>query len=96
VLAHPLALFPVLSNVSTEFLPAGVALFVPLFCVIAVLSACAHIVIVYLAWYLKVRSFEDVFAACVGERFGRYGLGIGRTVVLIATMGITVGSMGCE
>lgn len=96
MLAHPLALFPALSNVPTEFLPAGVALFVPLFCVIAVLSACAHIVIVYLSWYLKVRTFEDVFAACVGERFGRYGLGVGRAFVLVSTMGATVGWLGCE
>lgn len=74
-----------------DFLPAGVALFVPLFCVLALLSACAHVVIVYLAWYLKVRSFEDVFAACAGERFGRYGLGVGRAFVMVSTMGATVG-----
>lgn len=91
-----MAIFPVLSNVPTDFLPAGVALFIPLFCVIAALSACAHIVIVYLSWYLKVRTFEDVFAACVGERFGKYGLVVGRAFVLVATMGATIGCMGSE
>lgn len=91
VLAHPLALFPALASVPNDFLPAGVALFVPLFCVVALLSACAHIVIVYLAWYLKVRSFEDVFAACAGERFGRFGLGVGRAFVIVSTMASTVG-----
>lgn len=79
-----------------DFLPAGVALFIPLLCVIAMLSACAHIVIVYLAWYLKVRTFEDVFAACAGERFGPYALGVGRAFVMFATMGASVGWLGSE
>lgn len=80
----------------TAFLPAGVALFVPLFCIIAALSACAHIVIVYLAWYLKVPTFEDVFAACAGERFGKHAAVVGRGFVLVATVGSTVGWLGCE
>lgn len=63
---------------------------------IAVLSACAHIVIVYLAWYLKVRNFEEVFAACAGERFGPYALGVGRAFVMVATMGASVGWLGSE
>lgn len=91
ILAHPLALFPALAAIPHDFLPAGVALFIPLLCVIAVLSSCAHIVIVYLAWYLKVRTFEDVFAACAGERFGPYALGVGRAFVMVATMGASVG-----
>ncbi|KLT38999.1 hypothetical protein CC85DRAFT_209668 [Cutaneotrichosporon oleaginosum] len=94
VLAHPLALFPALAAIPHDFLPAGVALFVPLLCVLALLSACAHIVIVYLGWYLKVRTFEDVFAACAGERLGPYGLQVGRAFVMVATMGASVGWLG--
>lgn len=94
ILAHPLALFPALSAVPQSFLPAGVALFIPAFCVLAVLSACAHIVIVYLAWYLKVGSFEQVFAACAGERFGRFGQAVGRGFVVVATLGSAVGWLG--
>lgn len=77
-----------------SFLPAGVALFIPVFCILSVLSACAHIVIVYLAWYLKVGSFEQVFAACAGERFGRFGQAVGRGFVCVATMGTAVGWLG--
>ncbi|KAL1408755.1 hypothetical protein Q8F55_005568 [Vanrija albida] len=91
ILAHPLALFPALAAVPYDFLPAGVALFVPVFCVLAALSLCAHIVIVYLAWYLKVWSFEEVFAKCVGERFGKYGLGVGRAFVMVSVIGTTIG-----
>ncbi|WOO82472.1 uncharacterized protein LOC62_04G005960 [Vanrija pseudolonga] len=96
ILAHPLALFPALAAVPYDFLPAGVALFVPVFCVLAALSLCAHIVIVYLAWYLKVWSFEEVFAKCVGERFGKYGLGIGRAFVLVSVIGTTIGWLESE
>lgn len=77
-----------------SFLPAGVALFIPAFCILAALSACAHIVIVYLAWYLKVKSFEQVFAACAGERFGRFGQSVGRGFVIVATMGSAIGWLG--
>ncbi|BEJ11020.1 hypothetical protein CspHIS471_0104420 [Cutaneotrichosporon sp. HIS471] len=94
VLAHPLALFPALAAIPHDFLPAGVALFVPLLCVLALLSACAHIVIVYLGWYLNVHTFEDVFAKCAGERFGPYGLQVGRAFVMFATMGASVGWLG--
>ncbi|BEI79948.1 hypothetical protein CcaverHIS002_0104770 [Cutaneotrichosporon cavernicola] len=94
VLAHPLALFPALAAIPHDFLPAGVALFVPLLCVLALLSACAHIVIVYLGWYLNVHTFEDVFAKCAGERFGPYGLQVGRAFVMFASMGASVGWLG--
>lgn len=94
ILAHPLALFPALSAVPQSFLPAGVALFIPAFCILAALSACAHIVIVYLAWYLKVGSFEQVFAACAGERFGRFGQAVGRGFVVVATLASSVGWLG--
>ncbi|GMK58416.1 hypothetical protein CspeluHIS016_0504480 [Cutaneotrichosporon spelunceum] len=94
VLAHSLALFPALAAIPHDFLPAGVALFVPLLCIIALLSACAHVVIVYLGWYLQVRTFEDVFATCAGERLGPYALQVGRAFVMVASMGASVGWLG--
>ena len=50
ILAHPLPLFPLLALLPYNFLPAGVVFFIPIICGLAVLSCCAHIVIVYLAW----------------------------------------------
>ncbi|KAL7420299.1 hypothetical protein Q5752_005268 [Cryptotrichosporon argae] len=93
ILAHPLPLLPLLCLLPYNFLPAGVVLFVPFFCILAALSTCAHIVIVYLAWYLKVRSFEDVFAACAAKH-GKYGLWGGRVFVVASTMGLVVGWLG--
>ncbi|OCF33187.1 hypothetical protein I316_05232 [Kwoniella heveanensis BCC8398] len=89
VLAHPLPLLPLLALLPYNFLPAGVVFFIPIFCVLAVLSACAHIVIVYLAWYLKVTSFEEVFAA-VTAKYGKYGLWTGRGFVVAAVLGAVV------
>ncbi|WRT63511.1 uncharacterized protein IL334_000416 [Kwoniella shivajii] len=89
ILAHPLPLLPLLALLPYNFLPAGVVVFVPIFCVLALLSACAHIVIVYLAWYLKVSSFEEVFAA-VTAKYGQYGLWTGRGFVVCAVFGIVV------
>ncbi|WVW81640.1 hypothetical protein I302_103635 [Kwoniella bestiolae CBS 10118] len=89
ILAHPLPLLPLLALLPYNFLPAGVIFFVPVFCVLALLSACAHIVIVYLAWYLKVSSFEEVFAA-VTAKYGKYGLWTGRGFVVCAVFGVVV------
>nr|XP_031859917.1 uncharacterized protein CI109_004766 [Kwoniella shandongensis]KAA5526989.1 hypothetical protein CI109_004766 [Kwoniella shandongensis] len=89
VLAHPLPLLPLLALLPYNFLPAGVVFFVPLLCILAILSACAHIVIVYLAWYLKVPSFEDVFATVTGK-YGKYGLWAGRAAVVIGVVGMLV------
>ncbi|WVR03319.1 hypothetical protein IAU60_000310 [Kwoniella sp. DSM 27419] len=89
VLAHPLALLPLLALLPYNFLPAGVVFFIPIFCVLAVLSACAHIVIVYLAWYLKATSFEEVFAV-VTAKYGKYGLWTGRAFVVCAVLGAVV------
>jgi len=50
ILAHPLPLLPLLALLPYNFLPAGVVFFIPIICILAVLSSCAHIVIVYLAW----------------------------------------------
>ncbi|WWC85660.1 uncharacterized protein L201_000526 [Kwoniella dendrophila CBS 6074] len=89
ILAHPLPLLPLLALLPYNFLPAGVVFFVPVFCILALLSACAHIVIVYLAWYLKVSSFEEVFAA-VTAKYGKYGLWTGRGFVVCAVFGVVV------
>ncbi|WVQ64648.1 uncharacterized protein L199_002815 [Kwoniella botswanensis] len=89
ILAHPLPLLPLLALLPYNFLPAGVVFFVPVFCVLALLSACAHVVIVYLAWYLKVSSFEEVFAA-VTAKYGKYGLWTGRGFVGCAVFGVVV------
>jgi hypothetical protein len=58
VLAHPLALFPLLAILPYSFLPAGVVFFIPVLSVLAILSACAQIVIVYLSW--QVVSLYDM------------------------------------
>lgn len=50
MLSHPLPLLPLLALLPYNFLPAGVVFFVPVICILALLSVCAHIVIVYLAW----------------------------------------------
>ena len=50
ILAHPLPLLPMLALLPYNFLPAGVVFFIPILCVLTILSSCAHIVIVYLAW----------------------------------------------
>lgn len=50
ILAHPLPLLPLLALLPYNFLPAGVVFFIPIICVLTVLSSCAHIVIVYLSW----------------------------------------------
>lgn len=50
ILSHPLPLLPLLALLPYNFLPAGVVFFVPVICILALLSVCAHIVIVYLAW----------------------------------------------
>ncbi|WWC57955.1 uncharacterized protein I303_100490 [Kwoniella dejecticola CBS 10117] len=89
ILAHPLPLLPLLALLPYNFLPAGVVFFVPVFCVLALLSTCAHIVIVYLAWYLKVSSFEEVFAS-VTTKYGKYGLWTGRGFVVCAVFGAVV------
>ncbi|WVQ85530.1 hypothetical protein IAT38_007696 [Cryptococcus sp. DSM 104549] len=89
ILSHPLPLLPLLALLPYNFLPAGVVFFVPVICVLALLSVCAHIVIVYLSWYLKVPSFEEVFATVTGK-FGLYGLWAGRVAVTIAVLGMLV------
>jgi len=61
--------------------------------VLAVLSACAQIVIVYLSWYLKVSTFEEIFATVAG-RYGQYGLWAGRTAIITATTGMVVSWLG--
>ncbi|ORX34982.1 hypothetical protein BD324DRAFT_582450 [Kockovaella imperatae] len=93
VLAHPLPLLPFLSAIPSDFLPAGVVFFIPIYCVLIALSSCAHIVIVYLAWYLKVGSFEEVFGRVTG-RFGRYGRWAGRGIVMLSTTGLVVPWLG--
>ncbi|KIR56296.1 hypothetical protein I315_01361 [Cryptococcus gattii Ru294] len=93
MLSHPLPLLPLLALLPYNFLPAGVVFFVPVICILALLSVCAHIVIVYLAWYLKVPSFEDVFAI-VTDKYGKYGLWGGRIATLIAVLGMLVGWLG--
>jgi len=50
ILAHPLAIFPILAYLPFNFLPAVVVFFIPVLSVLAVLSASAQIVIVYLSW----------------------------------------------
>jgi hypothetical protein len=49
ILAHPLALLPIIPLLPHSFLPAGVALFIPIFVASAGLSACSHVVVVYLS-----------------------------------------------
>ncbi|EIW73157.1 hypothetical protein TREMEDRAFT_42213 [Tremella mesenterica DSM 1558] len=93
MLAHPLALFPLLAILPYNFLPAGVVFFIPILCVLVVLSCCAHIVIVYLSWYLKVHTFEDVFAVTAGK-YSLYGLWAGRVSVIIGVIGMLVGWLG--
>ncbi|OWZ63126.1 hypothetical protein AYX14_03681 [Cryptococcus neoformans] len=93
ILSHPLPLLPLLALLPYNFLPAGVVFFVPVICILALLSVCAHIVIVYLAWYLKVPSFEDVFANVTGK-YGKYGLWGGRLATLIAVLGMLVSWLG--
>ncbi|CAD6583533.1 MAG: hypothetical protein TREMPRED_003587 [Tremellales sp. Tagirdzhanova-0007] len=93
ILAHPLPLFPLLALLPYNFLPAGVVFFIPIICVLAILSSCAHIVIIYLAWYLKVPSFEEVFASVTGK-YGGGGLWAGRAAVIIAATGVLVGWLG--
>ncbi|GHJ88664.1 hypothetical protein NliqN6_5066 [Naganishia liquefaciens] len=66
ILAHPLALLPLIPLLPYSFLPAGVVLFVPVFVAIAGLSACAHVVVVYLSRYLKVTTFEDILYRAAG------------------------------
>jgi len=94
-LAHPLAIFPLLAYLPYNFLPAGVVFFIPVLSVLAVLSACAQIVIVYLSWYLKVSTFEEIFATVAG-RYGQYGLWAGRTAIITATTGTVVSWLGGE
>ncbi|WVO17885.1 hypothetical protein L204_105583 [Cryptococcus depauperatus] len=89
ILSHPLPLLPLLALLPYNFLPAGVVLFIPIISVLSLLSVCAHIVIVYLAWYLKVPSFEDVFATVTGK-YGKYGVWGGRIAVVIAVLGMLV------
>lgn len=84
-----------LSLLPYNFLPAGVVFFVPAIGVLATLSSCAHIVIVYLAWYLKVPSFEDVFANVMGK-YGRAGVWGGRVVVMLSVIGLLVGWLESE
>ena len=69
--------------------------FIPVLSVLAVLSACAQIVIVYLSWYLKVSTFEEIFATVAG-RYGQYGLWAGRTAIITATTGMVVSWLGGE
>jgi hypothetical protein len=109
ILAHPLPLLPMLAMLPYNFLPAGVVFFIPILCVLTALSSCAHIVIVYLSWYvdktcpclcaharyLKVPTFEDVFASVTG-RYGRYGQWAGRAAVITSTLGLLVGWMESE
>lgn len=40
--------------------------------------------------YLKVSTFEDVFASVTGE-YGRYGQWAGRAAVIVSTLGLLVG-----
>ena len=56
ILAHPLPLLPLLALLPYSFLPAGVVFFIPIICVLAILSSCAHIVIIYLAWWVWLSS----------------------------------------
>lgn len=93
ILAHPLAIFPLLAYLPYNFLPAGVVFFIPVLSVLAVLSACAQIVIVYLSWYLKVSTFEEIFATVAG-RYGQYGLWAGRAAIITATTGMVVSWLG--
>ncbi|KAK4684601.1 hypothetical protein P7C73_g5568, partial [Tremellales sp. Uapishka_1] len=93
ILAHPLPLLPLLALLPYNFLPGGVVIFVPVFCVLAILSACAHIVIVYLTWYLKVGSFEQV-AASVAGKYSKFGLWGGRIAVVSSVVGLVVGWLG--
>ena len=95
ILAHPLAIFPLLAYLPYNFLPAGVVFFIPVLSVLAVLSACAQIVIVYLSWYLKVSTFEEIFATVAG-RYGQYGLWAGRAAIITATTGMVVSWLGGE
>ncbi|KAJ9123916.1 hypothetical protein QFC22_000706 [Naganishia vaughanmartiniae] len=82
ILAHPLALLPIIPLLPYSFLPAGVVLFVPVFVAIAGLSACAHVVVVYLSRYLKVITFEDILQRATG----RHGLMAGRAVQLTGVL----------
>lgn len=43
--------------------------------------------------YLKVPSFEDVFATVTGK-YGKYGLWGGRVATLIAVLGMLVSWLG--
>jgi amino acid permease len=79
-------MLPLLGMLPYNFLPAGVAFFIPALCVLTALSACAHIVIVYLAWYLKVGTFEEVFETVAG----RWGLHVGRGAIVIAAVGVLI------
>jgi hypothetical protein len=45
--------------------------------------------------YLKVSTFEEIFATVAG-RYGRYGLWAGRAAVITATTGMLVSWLGCE
>jgi hypothetical protein len=93
ILAHPLPLLPLLPGLPYDLLPGGVVLFIPITCVLAGLSACAHIVIVYLASYLKVHSFEEVFGAVAKSG---YGLWAGRVAVMISVIGLVSSWLGSE
>jgi amino acid permease len=95
MLAHPLPLLPLLALLPYNFLPAGVVFFIPIICILTVLSSCAHIVIVYLSWYLKVSSFEDVFASVTGK-YGQYGQWAGRAAVITSTLGLFIGWLESE
>lgn len=88
ILSHGLPMLPLLGMLPYNFLPAGVVFFIPALCILVALSACAHIVIVYLAWYLKVPSFEEVFYVVVGRR--QWGLHVGRGAVMVSVMGLLV------
>lgn len=85
-MAHGLPMLPLLGMLPYNFLPAGVVLFIPALCILTALSACAHIVIVYLAWYLKVGTFEEVFSSVVGG----WGLHAGRAAVVVSSVGVLV------
>ncbi|TYJ57562.1 hypothetical protein B9479_001644 [Cryptococcus floricola] len=89
ILSHPLPLLPLLALLPYNFLPAGVVFFIPIICVLALLSICAHIVIVYLSWYLKMPSFEDVFANVTGK-YSKYGLWGARVALITAVLGMVV------
>lgn len=85
--AHPLALLPLLPLLPHAFLPAGIAFFIPALVIVAGLSVCSSVVLLYIARYLKAPSFEDISGQIAGEK----GLWAGRALQVLGAMGVVVG-----